>query len=180
MCFYAHIEKMESVRTFVHTWKLLHYIPLTSICQDMNRKSSKNSLSYDKKKILFLNNCTFTLVHINYDTCNCSFKNQNWTVKIFRNYICSYFSWLIFLIYFYLAKTPKTHLYTYVVLRLKLLKFKGIESFPSEFLNWLSYLTLTFSHNLTLTTTLVRNQKMENWWSFQRSIKALECTFRGL
>ena len=121
---------------------------LTSICQDMNRKSSKNSLSYDRIFFLFLNNCTFTLVHINYDTCNCSFKNQNWTVKIFRNYICSYFSWLIFLIYFYLAKTPKTHLYTYVVLRLKLLKFKGIESFPSEFLNWLSYLTLTFSTQL--------------------------------
>ena len=142
-CVAMHIENMESVRTFVHTWKLLHYI-----CQDMNRKSSKNSLSYDRIFFLFLNNCTFTLVHINYDTYNCSFKNQNWTVKIFRNYICSYFSWLIFLIYFYLAKTPKTHLYTYVVLRLKLLKFKGIESFPSEFLNWLSYLTLTFSTQL--------------------------------
>ena len=49
-CVSMQIENMESVHTFVHTWKLLHYIPLTSICQDMNRKSSKNSLSYDKKK----------------------------------------------------------------------------------------------------------------------------------
>ena len=71
-CVAMHIENMESVRTFVHTWKLLHYI-----CQDMNRKSSKNSLSYDRIFFLFLNNCTFTLVHINNDTCNCSIKNQN-------------------------------------------------------------------------------------------------------
>ena len=70
---------------------------------------------------LFLNNCTFILVHINYTIhVSAVLKIKNWTVKIFRNYICSYFSWLIFSIFIYLAKSPKSHLLTYVVLRLKL------------------------------------------------------------